>query len=183
MDTYSIKDITDTYSIKDIIAQAYINIDFPAQYIATMHNKHLSNVGISDFYLAFCKKNSIDIQEGKNVLFQPALILGFLYVSFLLPQQSFFDKIPKTSINLDEWGINRIKGKENNSLQYIARRMRNALSHNNFIVTKNMDFIFWDAKPRKGFSEADVIYYFNFEGLMFKFIKKWNDEIKKYLNS
>ena len=166
----------DNYSIRDIIAQAYINIDFAAQYVAVMHNEQLSNVSISDFYSAFCQKNSIAIQEGKNVLFQPALILGFLYTTFLLPQQSFFDKIPKTNINPNEWGIT-IKGDSNYSLQYIARRMRNAISHNHIIITKDMNFIFWDAKPRKDYSQAEVEYSFSFDDLMFKFVKKWHDII------
>jgi hypothetical protein len=42
--------------LKGIIAQSYLNIDFAAQYITTMKTKGFENVGITDFYNAFCKK-------------------------------------------------------------------------------------------------------------------------------
>ncbi len=55
-------------SLKDILVQAFINIDFPAQYIATMKTQGVENVGITDFYKAFMAKNGISEKntKGKN---------------------------------------------------------------------------------------------------------------------
>jgi hypothetical protein len=170
------------YSTKDILAQAFINVDFPAQYIATMKNEKLSNVGIKDFYHAFCAKNGIEDKEGKNVLFQPALILGYLYTAFLIPQQSFFDNISEENINPEDWGM-IIEGNNNNSLKYLLRRLRNAIAHNHIIVSKEMNFVFWDANPSiNSIDDAEIIYKFSFDSLMFIFFRKWNDLLKTYFD-
>lgn len=172
------------FNIKDIIAQSYLNIDFPAQYVATMNTSGLENVGITDFYKAFCKKNSVKQEINKNVLFTPSLILGYMYTTFLLPQQAFYDNIPE-NIELDEkeWGVQVDLGKEH-KLKYISRRLRNSLSHIHFIIYKNLEFIFWDAKPGiTDIKDAEVVYRFSFDNLMFKFIKKWSEFCLKQIQN
>jgi len=161
------------YSTKDIVAQSFLSLDFPAQYVATMNTPALNNVGITDFYNAFCRKNGVSGNGNSNVLFTPAAILGHLYTTFLLPQQSLFDSLPKTNIESDLWGICIKKGQCGN-LNQMARRMRNALGHNHFTVTKSLAFTFWDARPpANSVEQAEVIFEFTFDGLMFKFIPEW----------
>ncbi len=100
-----------------------------------------------------------------------------MYNTFLLPQQSFFNQISESKINCEEWGI-KVEFDNNLSLKHIAKRMRNALAHNRIIISKEMDFIFWDAHPKiKEFSKAEAVYSFTFDSLMFLFIPKWKEAI------
>jgi hypothetical protein len=43
----------------------------------------------------FVKKNAINQIKNQNVLFMPSLILGYLYTTFLLPQQIVSQKVCK----------------------------------------------------------------------------------------
>lgn len=174
---------TNTYSTRDIVAQSFLSIDFPAQFIATLKTPECRNVGITDFYHAFCEKNHVSIVEGTQVIFTPATILGYLFTTFLIPQQSFFDSLPEDEIIQDEWGI-QIKKGSCCKLKHVARRMRNALGHNHFFVTKAMNFTFWDAKPPKHeLVNAEAIYDFNFDDLMFKFFPKWHEVILELMTN
>lgn len=165
------------YSITDIVTQSFLNIDFPAQYVATMKTTGLENVGITDFYNAFCKKNGVSGCGDTNVVFTPATILGHLYITFLLPQQSLFNSLSENEIDTIAWGISITKGKDK-TMKDIARRMRNALAHNHFSVSKSMEFTFWDAKPpANSIQDAEIIYKFTFDGLMFKFLAEWQKVI------
>lgn len=171
------------YSITDIVTQSFLSIDFPAQYVATMKTPGLENVGITDFYNAFCKKNVVSGCGNTNVVFTPATILGHLYTTFLLPQQSLFDSLPDNEIDTIAWGIKITKG-ECKTMKHIARRMRNALGHNHFYVSKAMEFTFWDAKPpANSIQDAEIIYKFTFDGLMFKFLAEWKKIIMPGLTS
>lgn len=165
------------YSITDIVAQSFLSIDFPAQYVAAMKTPSFENIGITDFYNDFCKKNGVSGCGNTNVVFTPATILGYLYTTFLLPQQSLFDSLPDNDIDTDAWGIKINKG-ECKKMKHIARRMRNALGHNHFSVSKEMEFTFWDAKPSaNSIQDAEIIYEFTFDGLMFKFLAEWRKVI------
>jgi len=173
----------DKYSISDLVSQSYLSIDFPAQFIATMKTKGLENVTIRDFYRAFCKKNEVSPQDDKNIIFNPASILGHLYVSFLLPQQDLFDSISEKEISPDEWGfcVTKVKGDEN-QLKNIAKGMRNSIAHGHFYISKSFDFVFWDVVPPKtDIGDAHTIYKFSFDGLNFKFLPKWMEVITPLL--
>jgi len=167
------------YLLSDIVAQSLLSMDFPGQYIAMMNHQKLSNVGITDFYEAFCAKNGIVREEGKNILFTPALVLGHLYTVFLLPRESLFKSIEEDihlkniQLTRDKWGI-QIQGNSNDTtLPYVARRMRNALAHNSFVITKTMEFKFRDVNK----NNDEVFYNFSFDDLCLKFLPEWQNII------
>lgn len=166
-----------TYSIKDLLVQSFSNIDFPSQYVAAMNTPGLENVGITSFYEAFCQKNGFEIKEGESTILTPATILGYLFTSFLIPQQEFFSSISNKKIDDKEWGV-EIEKSNRRELNHLAKRLRNSLAHNRIIMNKNGSYIFWDAAPSvKEFENAEIVFKFDFEGLMIKFIPKWHEEL------
>lgn len=173
----------DKYLVSDLVAQSFLNVDFAAQFIAIMKTKGLENVAMCDFYKAFCDKNGVLQKNGENVIFTPALILGHLYVSFLLPQQEFFDSISSQKINSNEWGMKVTKG-NGGDLRAVAICMRNAIAHQHFYVTKSFGFTFWDViPPRNSISDAHTIYEFSFDGLVFEFLANWQKLIRPLLSN
>lgn len=172
----------DTYSVKDLLVQSFSNIDFPSQYITTMNTPGLEDVGLTSFYEAFCKKNNFKIEEGRNTIFTPATILGYLFNSFLIPQQEFFSSVSNKNINEKDWGV-KIENNDRRQLNYLARRLRNSLAHNRIIIGKNGTYVFWDAAPSvKEFENAEIVFKFDFDGLIFKFIPKWHEELLEALS-
>lgn len=169
----------DNYLIKDILLGGYLNLDFIIKYATELNNERGKNISINEFYNEFIRTYNA---EGKYSLFNPASVLAFMYLTLVLPEQSFYNNIRNDTIKEDEWGI-KIEIDQKLELGHIIRRLRNALSHNHVIVFKNMEFIFWDARPpKKDIAEAEVKYIFTFEGLK-KFLNKWEEEIVRILKS
>lgn len=52
--------------------------------------------------------------------------------------------------------------------------MRNSISHNNFIIYKNPEFVFEDVNHGiADIGNTDVIYKYTFDSKIFKLIQKW----------
>ncbi|HLF33362.1 MAG TPA: HEPN family nuclease [Cyclobacteriaceae bacterium] len=178
---------------KKHLIQAYLGIDFTAQFIAM--KKSLPNTSLEDFYQAWQRKNGISPIQDKNEIFTPGLFLGYLYVAVVLFQQSNEDKIPNTPINkLDKtlWGniyinskINSGKNKQwkqfnwnsinETTIKYIIRRIRNSLSHFNFIIDDDWYFTFYDDPDKNNkYEKSEISIKFSFDDLAFKFLPTLN---------
>lgn len=171
-------------SLNEILLQSHLSFEFIAQYIAT--KEELPDTSLESFYSAFCEKNNLDIEEGKNVIFTPATLLGYLYSSFILPQQTFYNRIPQEEELNEDWGITiELNPQNNKTINNILRRLRNALSHGNIEIHRGFRIIFYDdTRGDVRYSKVFDNYHFkaslDFEGFM-KFDQQWGQLLKDIL--
>lgn len=158
-------------NIADLVAQSLIVTHFIAQFqVAVKTKDDKSKYSVKDFYNEFVKqyrtKKGAHIQPN---LYSPALILGQLYVCFLLPREDFFkSNLGSHQIRAADWGLEIKKGNDN-SLYKIAKHLRNSLAHHHFEID-NDKWTFWDKGDK--IEQAEVVYKMTGKG-PYVFLTEW----------
>lgn len=85
--------------------------------------------------------DSIDFSKNESEKYEITLLLNCFVGLLILPKEHWYDKLPKTEIDEEGWGINpdfieNIEG-DSKSIQQVARRLRNSITHYRFKVFSN----------------------------------------------
>lgn len=135
---------------KTIIKQVSLNLNFLGSFIVEIDQNPEKT--IKDFFEDWQKSVGWD-QKDNYSLFNQGVIITHLYGILIYPKEIFWEDIPKikiSNINNDKWGnfdILEYRDEKDSSeinLKFIIRKLRNSLSHGDFVINNNMDIIFND---------------------------------------
>lgn len=121
----------------DIISGSMYSLDFLRNISAAIFDHRIKDMTVRDFHAEWLKKIQY---SGHSVPYCLGSIFGYLYCGILLSKARWCKLLPEDSVNTapSEWGFVGTKynspKKPNPTIQYVVRRIRNALGHGNISI-------------------------------------------------
>lgn len=130
------------YTKKDILAQSFVSLALLVELsIACSTNNAIT---LKEFINNFESSTGIAAKKNQNVIFTPAAVLGVMYIACVNSVNEYKNILQNKKMqdikltNLSE--ISYLKG--NQDLYNLVKNIRNAISHNDYQVTKDFMFEF-----------------------------------------
>jgi hypothetical protein len=154
---------------KIIAVQTALNLDLLGCLVMRLSSD--PEMSLSDFFESWQKSINWD-QDKKYSVVNQGVVLTHLYGLIVFPKEVFKEEVPKTKLNKtveNEWGnfeflsfpsllnnadklmfgVDTVSLKEDMTLEFVIRKIRNAISHANVEINEEGDFIFFDKDDTK----------------------------------
>ena len=140
---------------KTIIVQIALNLDLLGHLV--MRLKSNPEMSLANFFKNWQKSTKWDSDDSYSI-FNQGVLLTHLYGLIVFPKEVFKEEMPKTKLNKkvkNEWGsfeflsFPSVLNKEDMTLEFVIRKIRNAISHASVEISEEMDFVFSDKDGTK----------------------------------
>ena len=121
----------------DILSGSMYSLNFLRNISVAILDKTIEDMTVRDFHSVWLKDTNY---TDHSVPYCLGSIMGYLYCGILLAKEKWYEFLPDDSLKdaTDEWGLAEAKctspKKQDPSVKYVVRRMRNALGHGNITI-------------------------------------------------